>query len=281
MRAIRLISVAIFLLLGTALPAASQARAENSAYLQNASRVLSREFTSPGISYILLDLRAGKSIERGWHNAGKAIPAGSLVKPFTAMAYAESHNFRFPEQTCAGGNACWNPAGHGKLDIVHAIALSCNSYFTQLAAQVSATSVAEVARRYGLTGPNIATTPEGLAGRYGEWRESPRALVHAYAELLSRGLQPGVSQIVQGMSESAKSGTAEGASRSVPGIALLGKTGTAPCTHADHAPGDGFVILAWPAETPHYILLVRLHSAPGAQAAVLAGKMVRSQEPQQ
>jgi len=254
--------------------------AADNAYLQNAARVLAREYSSSDISYLLVDLRAGSTIESGWPRSKDPIPAGSLVKPFTAIAYAESHNYRFPELTCAGGSACWNPAGHGKLNIVRAIALSCNSYFSQLAGNVSAAEVAGVAHRYGLAGPDLAAGPDVLAGRYGEWRESPKALAHAYAELVSRRSQPGVREIIHGMQESAETGTAVGASRSVPGIALLAKTGTAPCTHASHAPGDGFVVVAWPAETPHYLLLVRLHSAPGARAAELAGKMLRSLESQ-
>lgn len=256
----------------------AQSSRQESVYLRNASRVLAREYRSADVSYILMDLRTGASIDSGWQSVAEPIPAGSLVKPFTAIAYAESHGFRFPEQTCAGGNACWNPAGHGRLDLVHAIAFSCNSYFSQLGEKVGAADVSSVARRFGLTGPPITTSADGLAGRYGEWRESPRALVRAYAELLARSSQPGISEIVRGMAESAKSGTAAGASSSIPNLSLLAKTGTAPCTHANHAPGDGFVVLAWPAEAPRQLLLVRLHSAPGAQAAVLAGKMVRSLE---
>lgn len=256
----------------------AQSSHQESAYLQNASRVMAREYRSRDVSYILMDLRTGAFINAGWHSITEPLPAGSLVKPFTALAYAESHGFRFPEQTCAGGNDCWNPAGHGRLDIVHAIAFSCNSYFSQLGEKVSVTDAASIARRFGLAGPPLTTSADGLAGRYGEWRESPRALAHAYAELLARSSQPGIRDIVRGMAESARSGTAQGASSSVPHLLLLAKTGTAPCTHANHAPGDGFVVLAWPAEVPRYLLLVRLHSAPGAQAAVLGGKMVRSLE---
>jgi hypothetical protein len=259
---------------------AQESSKANEAYIGNASRVLAREYTSPDISYLLRDIRTGAMVGRGWSDIEQPIPAGSLVKPFTAVAYAESHNFRFPELTCAGGNACWNPAGHGRLTIERAIALSCNSYFTQMALQVSAIDVAKAGHAYGLSGPGALTSADGLVGRYGEWRESPRAIVHAYAELLDRRLQPGVREIVRGMAESAKSGTAVGASRSVPEIHLLAKTGTAPCTHSEQSPGDGFVVLAWPAETPHYILLVRQHGVPGAHAAILAGKMLRSLEPE-
>ncbi len=274
------VAVRIVLALLAAAAALGQSAPSSDVFIQNAEQVLRREYGSPGVSYALLNIRTGETINSGWEAWNKPISEGSLVKPFTAIAYAESHNFRYPEQTCAGGSACWYPAGHGKLDIVRAIALSCNSYFAQLAAQVSAADVVSVARRYGLSGPSLAASPDALAGRYGEWRESPKNLLHAYAILLARSSQPGVRDIVLGMAESARGGTAEAASRAVPKLKLLAKTGTAPCTHARHAPGDGFALVAWPADTPHYILLVRQHGAAGAQAAALAGKMVKSLEHQ-
>ncbi len=58
------------------------------------------------------------SSRRNGVKAAQPIPIGSLVKPFTALAYAETHNFRFPEHVCTGGNSCWLPKGHGTLGIV-------------------------------------------------------------------------------------------------------------------------------------------------------------------
>ncbi len=56
------------------------------------------------------------------------------------------------------------------------------------------------------------------------------------------------------------------------------KTGTAPCTHPHAAPGDGFVIAMLPANQPELLLLVRVHSVPGATASITAGRMPRRME---
>jgi cell division protein FtsI/penicillin-binding protein 2 len=163
---------------------------------------------------------------------------------------------------------------------VQAVALSCNSYFTALGASLEPRQVREAAKQFALVGPPANASAGALAGRYGLWRETPEALVHAYAELLARRDQPGIADIVAGMRESAKRGTGSGISASVPDLAIAAKTGTAPCTHLPHAPGDGFALAAWPADSPRYILLVRQHGRPGALAAVIAGKMIRELEQQ-
>jgi hypothetical protein len=95
----------------------------------------------------------------------------------------------------------------------------------------------------------------------------------------TRSSQPAIREIVEGMADSASRGTAAGLA--TPGLhrRLLAKTGTAPCTHRRRAPADGFAMVAWPADSPRYLLLVRQHGVPGAQAAVLAGRMLRALEP--
>ena len=242
--------------------------------------VLARDFASDDLSYLVLDLRANSVIADKWTASDKAIPIGSLVKPFVALAYAESHGFHFPEHNCVSGT-CWLPQGHGKLGIVRAVAMSCNSYFTALAEDVSAQQVIGVAHRFGLSGPPTNAMPAALAGRYGEWQESPRALARAYVELLSRNTQPGIEEILTGMRASAEDGTGAGVSRAMPRLSVLAKTGTAPCTHSPHAPGDGFVIAAWPGDSPRTLILLRQHGHPGALAAVTVGRMLRELESQQ
>jgi hypothetical protein len=262
-------------------PVLAGASDANAIYSRTASEKLTRDFSSPDISYLLYDVRDDRFIASRWAANGQSqpIPVGSLVKPFTALAYAETHDFHFPEHVCTGGDSCWLPRGHGNLCLVRAIALSCNSYFTELASSTGAAQVASVAQRFGLRGPGVNASPEAMAGRFGVWRESPDTLVRAYAMLLGRRLQPGVRDIVDGMAQSAKDGTASGISRQPLRQLFVAKTGTAPCTHKKHAPGDGFVIVAWPADFPHYVLLVRQHSVPGAQASVLAGRILRDLEP--
>jgi cell division protein FtsI/penicillin-binding protein 2 len=248
-------------------------------FSRTASQTLARNFSSPNISYLFYDERDDRFIATKWSESDQAIPIGSLVKPFTALAYAESHNFLFPEHVCTGGNSCWLPKGHGALGIVGAISSSCNSYFTELATNTGGLQVTLVARRFGLNGPGAGASPEAMAGRFGMWRESPESLVRAYAMLLGRRSQPAIRNIVDGMVESARVGTAAGLARQGLHQRFLAKTGTAPCTHAKHASGDGFVIVAWPADLPRYLLLVRQHGVPGAQAAALAGRMLRTLEP--
>ncbi len=217
-------------------------------------------------------------VAKKWENSNAAIPLGSLVKPFTALAYAEGHSFRFPEFTCSPG-ACWYPRGHGKLGIVKAVAFSCNSYFIDLAGGVRGAEVSSVAKRFGLNGPGDGASAEVMAGEHGVWRESPEALAKAYAELIGSRRQPGIREIVEGMAGSAKWGTALGLAKEAPNVAALAKTGTASCTHREHAPGDGFVMVAWPADSPQHLLLVRYHGHPGAQAAIVAGKMLDALQP--
>lgn len=241
--------------------------------------LLARDFSSSDLSYLSIDLQTGAQISSKWSEAQEPIPIGSLVKPFLAVAYAEAHGFRFPEHKCLAGT-CWLPRGHGQTGIVRAIAISCNSYFTSLAQDVSVEQVSDVAHRFGLSGPPPNATPEGLAGQHGEWRESPAAISRAYAELLSRREQPGITQILDGMRESARNGTGAGISRGAASVAVLTKTGTAPCTHTPHAPGDGFVVAAWPADAPKYLLLLRAHGHPGAQAAASAGRLIHDMESQ-
>jgi cell division protein FtsI/penicillin-binding protein 2 len=248
-------------------------------FSRTAAQTLARDFSSPGISYLFYDARDDRFIAAKWRESSQPIPVGSLVKPFTALAYAETHGFQFPTHVCMGGSSCWLPKGHGALGIVAAIAFSCNSYFTQLASDTGGLQVTSVARRFGLNGPGVDASPEAMAGRFGVWREAPENLVRAYAMLLGRRSQPAIRDIVNGMAESARAGTAAGLSRQGLHQSFLAKTGTAPCTHKEHAPGDGFVMVAWPADLPRYLLLVRQHGVPGAQASTLAGRMLRTLEP--
>lgn len=251
---------------------------DDSLFARTARELLQREFRSPDVSYLLIDVRTRAFVAKHWDNSDSAVPVGSLVKPFTALAYAEGHSFRFPEFTCSP-RQCWYPRGHGKLGIVKAVAFSCNSYFISLAGGVRASEVSDVATRFGLSGPGVGATAEIMAGERGLWKESPEALIRAYAEFIASRNQPGIREVVAGMAGSAKWGTAQALAKEAPHVAALAKTGTAPCTHKEHAPGDGFAMVAWPADSPQHLLLVRYHGHPGAQAAAVAGKILHELQP--
>src|SRR5947209_5261356 len=71
--------------------------------------------------WILLDARTGTLIGSRWVHPEEAIPVGSLVKPFTLLAWSGD----YPVFTC-NPRQCWQRAGHGRIDIAHAIGYSCN-----------------------------------------------------------------------------------------------------------------------------------------------------------
>lgn len=248
---------------------AAGARA-GSLYEQSVAVALGQHFPDAGISYLLLDRETRAIVAASWDSSEK-VAAGSLVKPFTALAYADLHAPRYPEYICAGKRAgCWLPHGHGRVGLAQAIAYSCNAYFRLLAADVPV----EAIRRLGIAGPKENANSETLAGLGDGWRISPIAIARAYCELADRAEETAASEILRGMALSAQSGTGSGVSRAL-GEAALAKTGTAPCAHERRAPGDGYVVALHPAQHARVILLVRVHGTTGSQAAIVAGRMLR------
>jgi hypothetical protein len=245
-------------------------------FAQSAAEALNRVFPSRDISFLLLDARTGELLASRWDHPDMPIPLGSLVKPFVALAYGEQHDFKYPLHTCHGTTSgCWLPRGHGQLDLTSAIAYSCNSYFRMLTANLTAAEVFSTAARFGLDPPAREASGPTLAGLGPRWQISPLHIARAYLELIRRRAQPGVSQVLEGMAQSARHGTGAEVDRALPYPSALVKTGTAACTHAVRAPGDGFAVVLAPADQPHLLLLVRVHAVPGAQAAKTAGQMLR------
>jgi cell division protein FtsI/penicillin-binding protein 2 len=255
----------------------SASRRTNAATLfeQSAGQTLNRDFSN-SVSYLLLDAQTGLVLASRWDQPEKPIPLGSLVKPFIALAYGEHHSYRYPKHFCRGtASGCWLPRGHGEVDLSSAIAHSCNSYFRNLAADLNAEDVSPIATRFGLEPPPRNTSGPALVGLGDRWAISPSSMARAYLELLRRRGQPGANEILAGMEESAEQGTGAGVDRALPYTDALVKTGTAACTHSEHAPGDGFTVALFPANQPRILLMVRVHGVPGAQAAKVAGEMLR------
>jgi cell division protein FtsI/penicillin-binding protein 2 len=249
---------------------------ETSLFARSAAETLNRDFPSHDISFLLLDARTGRMLTSRWDHVDLSIPLGSLVKPFTALAYGEQHDFHYPAHTCRGNaSGCWLPRGHGQIGLTSAVAYSCNSYFRMLTANLAAPAVAPIAARFGIEPPDRDANGAALAGIGSRWRISPLHMAGAYLELIRRREQPGVREILAGMAQSAQHGTGAAVDRVLPYPDALVKTGTAPCTHSARAPGDGFVIVLTHADHPQILLMVRVHGVPGAQAAKTAGLMLR------
>ncbi|HET7151362.1 MAG TPA: penicillin-binding transpeptidase domain-containing protein [Candidatus Acidoferrum sp.] len=250
-----------------------------SLFSQSAVEILERQFADTGASYLLLDARSGALLASQWETYEKPIPLGSLVKPFTALAYASAHDFRYPVYQCKGkASGCWHERPHGKLDFVTAVSVSCNSYFRRLAESVTAEQMDEVTRMFGLEAPEANFASTSLIGLGEQWRISPLRMARAYLELVRRKEQPGVAPILEGMRQSALRGTGTAVGHRLKHTDALVKTGTAPCTHAHWAPADGLVLVLVPALQPEILLFVRVHGVTGAKAAETAGSMLRQMQ---
>jgi cell division protein FtsI/penicillin-binding protein 2 len=238
-------------------------------HAQAAAAMLARDFTSPDLSYLLLD-EHGRIIAQRWEHAERDVPVGSLVKPFLAVAYGQTHQ-TFPRFRCVGKKTCWLARGHGTLQIRDAIAFSCNSYFHQLVASAGS-NFERAYKSFDLHGDlrPQASPSSGTA--------APLRLVQTYLELTRRSHDPAVMPVLQGLALSAQKGTGKAAGEGLPNTPMLVKTGTAPCTHAKRAPGDGFALLMAPAGHPRAVLLVRVHGRPGHIAAGVAGRMMAEVE---
>src|SRR4029077_20355059 len=74
--------------------------------------------TVPHVAYLMIDATTGSRIALRWGDPDRALPVGSLIKPFTALAYAVTHRFEYPTYVCRGtADGCWLPSGHGPIGI--------------------------------------------------------------------------------------------------------------------------------------------------------------------
>jgi cell division protein FtsI/penicillin-binding protein 2 len=226
-----------------------------------------------GASYLLLDATRATVVASQWRAPNVAIPVGSLVKPFTAIAYGQRHRMRFPVHECSGED-CWLKIGHGRIGLAAAIANSCNSYFRYLAGDLLPPDVAEVADCFGLRGPAWDCDRSALFGMGNAWRLSPLEVARAYAELAARRTEPVVAEVIEGMRLAATVGTAAVIGSTLRSASALAKTGTAPCVHVPKAAGDGYAVVVYPGDSPRYVLLVQVHGTVGRQAAETAARLL-------
>src|SRR5262249_49673053 len=150
--------------------------------------VLARDFTSPDLSYLLLD-GDGSVIAQRWEHPEQDVPVGSLIKPFLAVAYGQMHQ-TFPRFRCVGKTTCWLASGHGTLQIRDAIAFSCTSYFHQLVANAGR-GFERAFNAFDLHDerrPQAASPPSGSA--------APLKLARAYLELTRRSRDTAVVPVL-------------------------------------------------------------------------------------
>ncbi len=245
---------------------------------QTAQAVLDSKFPQLPLSFLLLDAHSGAVLAERWPDAATPVPIGSLIKPFTAMAWHATSR-AFPVVDCHGKrDACWRPHGHGRMSLQTAITQSCNAYFVALGRDLTVSQANLVLSAYHLPPVNASDKAMALAGLSPSWQGTPHQIAAAYLELEANAVRDHFRPLLEGMRQSGETGTARAVSAVFPDTPVLAKTGTAPCRHTPRATADGFTVLFFPAEDPRLFLLVREHGVTGAESAAVAGQMLRALE---
>jgi hypothetical protein len=226
-------------------------------------------------SYVLVDAATKRVLDARWADLERPLPVGSLIKPFTALAYADTHRVTYPKLMCRGSkNGCWLAGGHGLVGVAEAIAGSCNAYFRELAQQTAPDALVARLQTFGMPANLREATPAAMVGFGDGLKLAPLAVIGGYLEIVSRARQPGISPIVQGMRASGRTGTGRGVGAAIGGTDALVKTGTAPCSHSPRTTSDGYTIVIYPADYPRVVLLMRAHGRTGADTAASAGELL-------
>ncbi len=127
---------------------------------------------------------------------------GSLLKPFVALAAAESGVplFAFKvyceasDKSVPVKESCWDRRGHGDMDFTNALTLSCNYFFSSLAEKIDENIWRQTFKTFGLFAPDFSkNTPlsqrKALAiGSRPDFLMSPAQVLFAYVALLGEDL---------------------------------------------------------------------------------------------
>ena len=225
------------------------------------------------VDYIVSEFSTNEVIAESWSDPQSASP-GSLLKPFVALAYGRKQGLIFPVVECSG-ETCWLPTGHGRVGLERALSHSCNTYFRLLADNVSVEEVGFESSRLGLQAPPPNSPTNALWGLLPGWVSTPQEILRAFSELTRRRNEFESAVVLQGLREAARSGTASALSSRLPQDAFA-KTGTAVCAHPTRTDGDGFAVAVYPADSPRYVITVRIHNQTGRVAAEAAAVILEA-----
>lgn len=230
-------------------------------------------------------------------------PPGSLVKVFTALAALSEGAISEDFLVCCGSStpetpvreSCWFRPGHGQLDLVQALAHSCDRYFMEVARQTSFEQFIEVLEQFGLTEESkrldtlsLERRLDTMVGLGTEFRAAPRDILYAFCALYNGGYLfsnpargarkleingDALLPIQRGMRESAVYGTSVLAQQSAGARALASKTGTASHV-SDYRKTHGWYVGFYHEQGPQIGVLVFLEEGLGSRDAAAVGGRV-------
>jgi cell division protein FtsI/penicillin-binding protein 2 len=244
--------------------------------------------------------------------ARRAFPPGSLVKLVTAWRALEDGAVTGDETFFCDGKtlrpgldvSCWDPRGHGNLDMVRAIAVSCNLYFAHMGDVLGADGTYRGLLELGFSGKtgmpvggevtgSVEEPPFGCDAAYaagdGPWvTATPLQVLTGIAALVNGGVlltpyeagpddadefMPPRGRVAvtisrgilrEGMREAVKHGTAREAATD--GMEVLGKTGTGGFLDGSGLTHGWFVGFA-PADRPEIGVVVFVYRGFGGEDA--------------
>ncbi len=255
--------------------------------------------TAPTAEIVVVDLTSGHvmAAHRLTEAARTLAAPGSTLKPIALYGLLEQGKWN-PERRIACSRQlrvagrelnCSHPKMPA-LDARDALTWSCNTYFTAVAASVPPMEFRGLLERSGVLGETglyenetVArfrepqTTDEATLALLGVQgiEITPLELVRAYRwlalEFAAHPKTTATEVVSAGIQDSASFGMADAAGQD--GVAIEGKTGTASATAGGRTHG-WFAGLA-PAQNPKIAMAVYLPSGHGADAAALAGEVLK------
>jgi cell division protein FtsI/penicillin-binding protein 2 len=224
---------------------------------------------SPEAEYVIWSIAHKAPTPQSRYTSTRFHP-GSIAKPVTA-ATALEHGpvpaLRCDRSLRIGTRRldCTHPSTPATLNLVEALAYSCNIYYTALARAVGPVLLAAGFRRFGLDAATPSNADHTALLGIGEWGLSPDLvdIAAAYAKLSGVCANSRFAPLLRGLELTTTLGTARLAKPAH--VTVAGKTGTSP---GRGRMGRNAIFAGWaPARHPQLVVVVRVPGGAGGTAA--------------
>jgi len=227
--------------------------------------------------FVVYDARSLRPLHTGskaWSLPPRADTA-SVAKTFCACAALRTGALGDGEALLCDGDG-FKPDGHGRIAVVEALALSCNTFFEKAGARITWESFREACRILGGLDGRLPARPAGLIQRLDVYAhgagfetgfEELARLARAVA--LADPADAALATVRKGWREAVTRGTALDAD--VDGLEVAGKTGS-----LGEAPWERRFAAFAPLHDPRWVLAVRTAGQESASPARIAGRVFRA-----
>jgi hypothetical protein len=272
------------------------------------------EEPSPELSYLIVDFQESRicAFEDKEGFLAFPFPPGSVIKLFSALAYLKEGGNAGKVLQCKETTidapippACWYRPGHGYIDLISAIANSCDTYFAKIFTEAHYAEfistlwecklidnyeytylkdipVAEKRKTWIGVGKHLLIPPQELL--LGGYTITAKGYLYRRSDslLIFQAPLPIAEQyrhtIREGMRESSISGTTKSVQEILGMRKVFAKTGTATYYYneEDYTKTHGYLICFYPYPEPRYGILVFMLEGDGKTAAKEGAKLFKT-----